>query len=86
MAGSEGGVIPEADLLDLFTCTETQRLRGLLMSVLQVWEPGQMYEGGAAVLIDNVIYRAVRPAWNVYPGSRAGQEFWIEIGRLTEKV
>lgn len=74
------------DDLDLFTSVETARLRGLLISVLQVWEPGQMYEGGAAVLIDNVIYRASRPNWNAFPVSHYGRECWIMIGNFDEKA
>jgi len=54
--------------------------------VLQVWEPGQMFEGGAAVLIDNTIYRAAKTNWNVFPLSLAGRECWIMIGNFNEKA
>jgi hypothetical protein len=75
--------------LNLFACAkndlliaENDRLRSLLLAVVFVWQPGQMFEGGATVLIDGVLYRARNANWNIYPCSVAGAEYWEKVGEL----
>lgn len=73
------------DTLGLSARSEILRLRGLLMSVLQIWEAGLMFDSGTSALFDGVIYRAVRANLNVIPISPLGGEYWMKIGPLNEK-